>query len=510
MARAPNQSSPIIKRSPVRLGVSSKAATAHGRAQLASACQRIRDAGDSGSVLLVSLPAPRGRFAPSPTGDLHVGSLRTALLAWLQIRRAGGRFVLRLEDLDRERCRPEYATAQVASLRAIGLDWDEGPEVDGPFGPYVQSERLELYGSALEKLRAAGLVYPCYCSRAEVAAGSVGPGEGPGARGHWRSAGRSQSTAGVPAVDDAQAAHAPHGPGDDGPRYPGTCRTLDAGARGTRERAGRKPAWRFRVRAGTVAFDDGVLGRISQDVEAEVGDFVVRRADGVFAYQLAVVVDDIAMGMSDVLRGADLAHSTPRQLLLYEALAAPPPRFHHVPILLGPDGEKLSKRHGPVGVGALLEAGVSSAQLLAELARLSGFEARGVRSVAELLPAFDLRRLPRGEQRWSPARLVTEAARGSSFPPYFPRAPQGLHVGLAEARRPRALDEDLQEGRSRRHLSEQAPVGRSPEGHRVQGLASREGRHLDAERLVEPRDDALLVIDEPAGAAGQGQRQPLD
>jgi glutamyl-tRNA synthetase len=310
--------------------------------------------------MLSSTSAPRGRFAPSPTGDLHVGTLRTALLAWLQVRRAGGTFVLRIEDLDRERCRPAHVERQLASLRAIGLDWDEGP--------YVQSERLELYEAALERLRAAGLVYPCYCSRAEV----------------------------------AQAASAPHGPGDDGPRYQGSCRTLSVDDRRVKESTGRKPSWRFRVREGTVSFEDGVRGRISQDVLTEVGDFVVRRADGIFAYQLAVVVDDIAMRMTDVLRGADLAHSTPRQLLLYEALGASPPRFHHVPIVLGPDGEKLSKRHGPVSVGELLESGVAASQLLAELARLSGLEIAAARTAADLLPAVDLRKLPDGDQRWSP------------------------------------------------------------------------------------------------------------
>jgi glutamyl-tRNA synthetase len=288
------------------------------------------------------------------------------------VRKSGGAFALRIEDLDRERCKPAFQAQQLASLRAIGLDWDEGPE-GGPFGPYLQSERLGLYEAALEKLRDAGLVYPCYCSRAEV----------------------------------ARTVGAPHGASDDGPRYPGTCRALTEAGRREKGDAGRKPSWRFRVREGTIAYEDGVLGRVSQDVLAEVGDFVVRRADGVFAYQLAAVADDLAMRMTDVLRGADLAHSTPRQLLLYEALGAPPPRFHHVPILLGPDGEKLSKRHGPVGVGALLAAGVTASQLLAELARLSGFEPTAPRTAADLLSAFDLSKLPRGEQRWSPTQLVS-------------------------------------------------------------------------------------------------------
>lgn len=316
--------------------------------------------------------AYRGRFAPSPTGDLHFGALRTALLAWLHARRAGGRFLLRVEDLDPERASRAVAQRQIASLRELGLDWDEGPDVGGPRGPYVQSERRARYEEALARLATAGLTYPCFCSRAEV----------------------------------LLAAGAPHGPADDGPRYPGTCGSPSAGAIRARRRAGRPAALRLRVRAGTVGFDDGLLGRVSQDVAGEVGDFVVRRADGVPAYQLAVVVDDIAMGITDVVRGADLARSTPRQLLLYEALGAAPPRFTHLPLLRGPDGEKLSKRHGPVGAEALLSAGVPAGELLAELARLSGLPADGARSPYDLLAAFDLDRLPREEMRWSPSRLL--------------------------------------------------------------------------------------------------------
>ncbi|MHB8416897.1 MAG: tRNA glutamyl-Q(34) synthetase GluQRS [Myxococcales bacterium] len=318
----------------------------------------------------------RGRFAPSPTGELHLGSLRTALVAWLRARSAGGRFVLRVEDLDRERVRPEMVGRQLASLHALGLDWDEGPDVGGPFAPYVQSERIERYQAALKTLRALGLVYPCYCSRTEVAL-ALGP-EGEGAR------------------------------------YPGTCRDLAGAARLAREKEGRRPSLRFRVREGRLAFEDGVLGRLEQDVALEVGDFVVRRADGTFAYQLAVVVDDIAMRMSEVVRGADLASSTPRQLLLYEALGAVPPRFAHVPLVLGPGGEKLSKRDGAVSLAALAAEGVSAADVVAEIAGMSGLSGRA-RTAEELLPGFSLSWLPREPRRWSPADFISRLrARGAS------------------------------------------------------------------------------------------------
>ncbi len=319
----------------------------------------------------------RGRFAPSPTGELHVGSLRTALFAWLQARAAGGTFVLRLEDLDRDRVRPGIAERQMEELRSLGLDWDEGPDVGGPCAPYVQSARVDRYEDALRRLEARGLVYPCYCSRTDVAAAS-----------------------------------APHGA--EGPRYPGSCRELDAAARAAREGAGRRPSYRFRVREGRLSFDDAILGRVEQDVAGEVGDFVVRRSDGIFAYQLAVVVDDVVMGMTDVVRGADLASSTPRQLLLYEALGAPPPRFAHVPLVLGPAGEKLSKRDGAVSLEALGREGVGPPDLLSEIAHLSGLPT-GVRAARDLLPGFDLARLPREPVRWSPGDFIAGLrARGAS------------------------------------------------------------------------------------------------
>lgn len=306
----------------------------------------------------------RGRFAPTPSGELHFGNARTALLAWLQVRSAGGQFVMRVEDLDRARTVPGAMERQLSALRAIGLDWDEGPDVGGPFAPYVQSERTGLYAEAVEELRAAGRIYPCYCSRAEI----------------------------------ARVSQAPHGPADEGPRYPGTCRNLSDAERRAREASGRKPALRFRVAPGVVSFVDALAGPFAQDVEAAVGDFVVQRADGIYAYQLAVVVDDVAMRISHVLRGDDLLGSTPRQLQLYEALGAPPPRFAHVGLVLGPSGERLSKRDGPVSLSALLERGVDPKRIRAELEALSGgpFDLEG----------FRLDQVPRGPVRWSPTSLL--------------------------------------------------------------------------------------------------------
>ncbi|MGE5589400.1 MAG: tRNA glutamyl-Q(34) synthetase GluQRS, partial [Bacillota bacterium] len=288
----------------------------------------------------------RGRYAPSPTGRLHLGNARTALLAWLHVRSQGGRFVLRVEDLDRQRSSAEAASALLEDLRWLGLDWDEGPDVGGPFGPYTQSERQGLYESALGHLRDQGLLYPCYCSRAEL---------------------RS---------DLAHVAGAPH-PGEEGPPYAGTCRGLTPAERAAREVAGRRPSWRFLASPGTVCYNDGLAGRVCQDVAASVGDFVVQRADGVVAYQLAVVVDDAAMGITNVLRGADLVSSTPRQLLLYQALGLTPPAFAHAPLLYGPDGARLSKRHGDTSLAMLRATGIPPAVVTGYLAWLSGLVPRG-------------------------------------------------------------------------------------------------------------------------------------
>jgi glutamyl-tRNA synthetase len=298
----------------------------------------------------------RGRFAPSPTGDLHLGNARTALLAWLQVRSAGGTLVMRVEDLDPGRVRPGMREAQLEDLRWMGLDWDEGPDTGGPFAPYVQTRRAADYEAALRSLATAGRVYCCRCSRREIAA----------------------------------AASAPHGPLEEGPRYPGTCAARPCAEPGVCP----GEAIRFRTPPGIVSFDDELCGRLDFAPEAEVGDFVVRRKDGVAAYQLAVVVDDAAMRITHVLRGADLLSSTARQILLYRALGLREPTWLHVPLLLGPDGERLSKRHGSVTLREAREAGVAAERLVGWLAATCGLAAEGESlTPRELAPRFDVRRL---------------------------------------------------------------------------------------------------------------------
>jgi len=296
---------------------------------------------------------PRGRFAPSPTGKLHLGNARSALLGWLHARSQGGEFLLRIEDLDRARCRPEHEANLLADLEYLGLTWD---------GPLVrQSERGAAYEAALERLDRQGRLYPCFCSRAEI----------------------------------ARAATAPHGASDDGPRYPGTCARLTPAERAEKART-RPPALRFRPEPSTVTrFDDLLRGPQAQDVDAAVGDFVVRRNDGVASYQLAVVVDDAAAGVTDVLRGDDLLSSTPRQLQLIDALGLPRPRHAHVPLLLGEDGKRLAKREGALAVTDLRSMGVPAEKVIGLLASWSGLGDGGPISAADLVPRFLLKNVLR-------------------------------------------------------------------------------------------------------------------
>ncbi|MDR3590054.1 MAG: tRNA glutamyl-Q(34) synthetase GluQRS [Negativicutes bacterium] len=300
----------------------------------------------------------RGRFAPSPSGEMHLGNAWTALLAWLQVRSLGGRMVLRMEDLDPERSRPEYAGQIIRDLHWLGLDWDEGPDRGGPYRPYSQNERRGLYQEFLDSLTERGLVYPCYCTRAEILA----------------------------------AASAPHG--GENP-YPGTCRFLSLQERESRQAQGRRPALRLVVPCEPVAFDDGLHGHMEENLAAACGDFTVRRSDGVHAYQLAVVIDDATMHISHVLRGADLLASTARQLLLYRLFGFTPPRFTHVPLLISPDGHRLSKRQQDLSLAALRAGGVTAREIIGYLAwkaRLSD-DATPL-AAGELIGRFDLSRLP--------------------------------------------------------------------------------------------------------------------
>lgn len=279
-----------------------------------------------------------GRLAPSPTGELHLGNLSSSLLAWAQARSCGGRLVLRIEDIDGPRVVAGAAARQVEDLRALGIEWDEGPDVGGPHAPYVQSERGAIYREALGRLGAAGLTYPCWCSRRDLEA----------------------------------AASAPHGR-DGGAAYPGTCARLSETERGARGVAAH--AVRFRA-VGVVELDDAICGLQRADLATDPGDFVVVRRDGLVAYQLAVVVDDIAMGVTDVVRGRDLLESAPRQVALWEALGAVRPRFWHVPMLLTSRGERLAKRDRSVGMAGLLDEGWTPSLLRGGLMVLWGWRDR--------------------------------------------------------------------------------------------------------------------------------------
>ena len=272
----------------------------------------------------------RSRLAPSPTGALHVGNVRTFLLTWLHVRSAGGTLVLRVDDLDGPRVKKGAEKDALADLEWLGLDWDAGE------GVLVQSERGAVYDAAAQGLLARGLAFPCVCTRSEV----------------------------------ETAASAPHGP--DGPRYPGTCRgrfaTLEAAERAT----GRPAALRFLATPGPVPFDDLLYGREVHDVAEETGDFVVRKSNGTAAYQLATVLDDAATGIDLVIRGSDLLPSTSRQILLHRALGLRPPAYLHLPLVVGPDGRRLAKRHGDTSVRTLRAAGWTAPALVGRIAATAG------------------------------------------------------------------------------------------------------------------------------------------
>lgn len=311
-----------------------------------------------------------GRFAPSPSGRMHLGNAFCALLAWLACRSAGGRMTLRVEDLDPNRCKPDYAWRLMEDLEWLGLDWDQGPRPGQPPDRYWQSWRGELYGQALDKLEEQGLLYPCFCTRAELHA--------------------------------AQAPHASDGLFV----YDGRCRGLSPERR--RELAQkRRPALRLAVPAERIAFADGCQGLFGQDLQTECGDFILRRSDGAWAYQLAVVCDDAAMGVNQVVRGRDLLSSTPRQLLLYRLLGLTPPRFYHIPLLLSPGGRRLSKRDGDLDLGVLREK-MRAEELTGVLAWLAGLlEKPRPLQPQELIPLFDWGKIPRRDIQL-PAGLFCE------------------------------------------------------------------------------------------------------
>jgi glutamyl-tRNA synthetase len=294
-----------------------------------------------------------GRLAPSPTGAQHVGNARTYLLAWLSIRSRGGRLILRMEDIDSPRIKPGAAQQGIDDLRWLGLDWDEGP--------YVQTERVERYLAALAQLKSAEQVYPCTCTRADVAA----------------------------------AASAPH-VGQEGPRYPGTCSIRRVADAVELTKMGQPFAWRFRTSSVRHELHDLVAGLQTCNVNEELGDFVVYKSDGSPAYQLAVVVDDMAMGVTEVLRGDDLLPSAFRQLELYRFFHSQPPVFAHVPLVIGEDGRRLAKRHGDTRLSLLREKDVPVERLVGLLAWSAGLRpTKEPIAPRDLLADFSLGKLPK-------------------------------------------------------------------------------------------------------------------
>ena len=290
---------------------------------------------------------------------MHLGNLGCSLLAWLSAKSVGGRIVLRIEDLDVERCPRVWADQLEEDLRWLGLDWDEGGSDGGPCGSYYQSERSALYLAAFEKLQAMGLVYPCFCSRSQLHAASA------------------------PHRSDGQVV------------YAGTCRGLTAdevAARIAREH--RSPAMRLAVPTEHIAVPDGHMGLYEEYLPTDCGDFILRRGDGVFAYQLAVVVDDAAMGVTQVVRGADLLSSAPRQLLLYRLLGLPEPQFYHLPLLLASDGRRLSKRDGDDSLENL-RSRYTAAEIVGKLACAYGLNPDGgPRTPQSLLADFSWEKVP--------------------------------------------------------------------------------------------------------------------
>ena len=291
-----------------------------------------------------------GRFAPSPSGRMHLGNLWSCLLAWLSARSAGGRMVLRLEDLDPDRCRREYCDQVMRDLEWLGLDWDNEP--------VYQSQRFDLYRDYFDRLAQQGLIYPCYCTRAE-----------------------------------RLAASAPHR-SDGVALYDGRCRRLSP-EQAEEFAKTRRPAWRVAVPEEEILFDDLCMGRYRQRLDRDCGDFILRRSDGVYAYQLAVVVDDALMGVTQVVRGSDLLDSTPRQIWLNDALGFPAPEYAHVPLLLAPDGRRLAKRDRDQELGQLQQH-FTAPELVGRLAHLAGLipEPAPI-TPTQLIPLFHWDKVPK-------------------------------------------------------------------------------------------------------------------
>lgn len=292
----------------------------------------------------------RGRFAPSPSGRMHLGNLWSALLAWLSARSQGGEMVLRLEDLDPDRCTRAWCDQVMRDLEWLGLTWDNEP--------VYQSERTAVYAQAFRALEERGLIYPCYCTRAERLAASA------------------------PHRSDGQTI------------YDGRCSRLTEAEREALSQT-RRPAWRVKVGQGPITFCDFLYGEYKEDLKTDCGDFILRRSDGVYAYQLAVVADDAAMGVTQVVRGSDLLSSTPRQIYLQRLLGLPEPEYGHVPLLLAADGRRLAKRDRDQELGEL-QSRYTAPELLGRLAHLAGLIPEPAPITAQqLIPLFSWEKLPR-------------------------------------------------------------------------------------------------------------------
>ncbi len=307
----------------------------------------------------------RGRYAPSPTGLLHLGNARTALVAWLQARKQNSSFVLRIEDLDSARCKVEFSQANLKELKWLGFNWDEGPDLDGRFAPYIQSQRFAWYEEALEKLKQQGHVFECFLSRKDL----------------------------------RELASAPHGKM---PHYGVAERKLNEKLK--EQKQGKKePSLRFQVNNSSVTFTDAFMGLQS----FELGDFIVKRADGEWAYQLAVVIDDIAMGIDEVVRGSDLLESSAAQLLLYKAFDAEAPSFFHIPLLNNEAGERLSKRKGSLTLTSLKSEGVKPEVILGLLAFSLGLvEKLEPVSLPDLLVDYQAEKLSKEAFNLKPEHLL--------------------------------------------------------------------------------------------------------
>lgn len=313
----------------------------------------------------------RGRFAPTPSGEMHIGNAWTALLAWLQVRKAGGTMILRIEDLDPERCHSKYVQLIREDLAWLGLDWDEGPGKEGNYGPYIQSARKTLYREVLDSLKKEGCLYPCFCSRSDI---------------HL-------------------AAQAPHGLNKN-LKYPGTCRFLQPAETQARISSGERYSLRFHLPPERIEFVDQVFGSYCSDPDP--GDFIVFRSDGVFAYQLAVVADDANMRISHVLRGADLLDATVYQVAIYRALGYPQPLFAHVPLIIGADGRRLCKRHGDITLGALRQRGVRPEKILGLLGYWAHFLPKPEPVKAQdLVPLLNFNVIPKSHIIWNPNELFS-------------------------------------------------------------------------------------------------------